>query len=564
MTYPLIDDDKFQDKILSKFEKYKIPSRKPSFNELCFPKDFTYQLPQLFVSKFINPKTSYKGLLVFHKIGAGKTCAAILTALQWIGKRRIIFIVPASLVGNIYKEFRSQCTGNKYVKQSERNKLDTLNPLTKEYKDLISEINERIDEDVEIYSFHKYVMMVEKGTINLRNTLVIVDEVQNIVSEKGSFYNTILTSFQKSPKDTRIVIMSATPIFDKPVEMALTLNLLRPTNVLPVGKEFNEIFLKQDKKGKLVMKNRELLKEMISGYISFSPGAPSHAFPEKIVKIIKCEMSNFQYECYKTVEEQEGKPDFKNILKLSNAFFIGSRMISNVCYPNKKVNEKGLESFVGRKLHIDNICKFSIKFQKIISKTKSIKGPSIVYSNFREYGGIEAFVKVLDANGYINVLDPDAHKKKYNKKRYGLWTGREDMIDKETSKSIYNSPDNADGSMLKIMIISPSGKEGLSLLRTRSMHIMEPYWNSSRIAQVIGRGIRYCSHKDLPIDERNVQVFMYIAVSPSTRKRHKTIDEYIYKIMLDKDVVLNEFYQVMQDASIDKKLFKNALKFIED
>lgn len=561
MAYPLIDDEAFQDKILTKYEKYKIPGKKPSFNEICFPKQFTYQLPQLFVSKFINPKTHYKGLLVFHKIGAGKTCAAILTALEWIGKRKIIFIVPASLVGNVYKEFRSQCTGNKYVKASERNKLDTLNPLTHEYKELINTINKRIDKDVDIYSFHKYIMLIEKSQINLHNTLIIVDEVQNIVSEKGSFYSTILSSFQQSPKSTRIVIMSATPIFDKPVEMALTLNLLRPTNILPTGKDFNEMFIGQNKKGKPIMKNKELLTEMIRGYISFSPGAPSHAFPTERLHLVRCEMSKFQYECYITVEEQEGKPDFKNILKLSNAFFIGSRMISNVCYPNKKVNEKGLESFTGKKLHIDNICRYSIKFQKIIQKAKSIRGPAIVYSNFREYGGIEAFIKVLEYNGYIDALHPDAHKKKYNKKRFGLWSGREEMIDKETSKNIYNSSDNSDGTLMKFMIISPSGKEGLSLLRSRSIHIMEPYWNSSRIAQVKGRGIRFCSHKDLPIDERIVDVFIYIAVAP-TVKKHKTIDEYIYKIMKDKDTVLDEFYQVMQDSAVDKKLFANAKKFI--
>ena len=560
MVYPTIGEDKFQDKIEDKFKLYKIPGKKPSFNELCFPQEFTHQLPQLFVSKFINPKTNYKGLLVFHKIGAGKTCAAIMIGLEWLTKRRVIFIVPASLVGNVYKEFRTKCAGNKYVKSSERKILDKINPSTTEYIDLVEKINKRIDKDFEIYSFHKYVQLVKTNKINLKNALVIVDEVQNVVSEKGTFYSTILNSFQKSPASTRIVIMSATPIFDKPIELALTLNLLRPKNLLPVGTDFNTMFLKQDKKCKFTIKNKKLLKEMIKGYISFSPGAPSHAFPEQIFKVIKCEMSRFQFECYKTVEEQEGKPDFKNILKLSNDFFIGSRMMSNVCYPNKKINEKGLDSFEGKKLHINKIGKFSIKFQKIIQKGKSITGPAIVYSNFRGYGGIDAFIKVLDYNGYINVLDVNAIDKKYNKKRYGLWSGKEKMPLKEMTKDIYNSKGNMDGSLLKFMIISPSGKEGLSLLRTRSLHIMEPYWNSSRIAQVIGRGIRYCSHKDLPIDERNVHVFMYISVAPT---RYKTVDEYIYKMMLDKNKLLDKFYQVMKEASVDYKLFANARKFTD-
>ena len=480
--------------------------------------------------------------------------------MEWVSRRRVIFIVPASLVGNLYKEFRSGCTGNKYINLVERKKLDTLDPRDPIYINLIKTIDERIDKDYDIYSFHKYVNLVEKGDMNLANALVIVDEVQNIVSETGLFYQTFLKSFQKSPSSTRIVVMSATPIFDKPIEIALTLNLLKPINILPIGNDFNTTFLDVNDKGEHVIKNKELLCSLMSGYISFSPGAPSIAFPDKIIKLVRCEMSPFQFECYKTVEEQEGKPDFKNILKLSNAFFIGSRMISNICYPNKRVNENGIESFKGRKLHIDKICRYSIKFQKIIIKAKSVKGPSIVYSNFREYGGIEPFTKVLEYNGYINITDPNSDDKKYNKKRYGLWTGRESMSDKELSKSIYNHKDNFDGSMLKFMIISPSGKEGLSLYRTRSIHIMEPYWNSSRIQQVIGRGIRYCSHKDLPLEERNVQIFIYISVAPI--KQYKTIDEYIYKMMVDKDLILKQFYTVMEDAAIDKKLFANAKKFI--
>ena len=257
MEFPKLTDPKFQDKILKKFSQYEIPNTKPSFWDLCFPDDFTYQLPQLFVSKFINPKTPYKGLLVFHKIGAGKTCAAIQIAEQWVDKRNVIFIVPASLVGNVYKEFRSECTGNKYVTISERKKLLNLNPLKDEYQDLLETINSRIDEKYQIYSYHKYVDLVNSKKINLKNSLVIIDEVQNIVSESGSFYKVILNSLQKSPDSTRIVVMSATPIFDKPIELALTMNLLKPDNILPTGTKFNDTFLDITRSRKRLMPLRK-------------------------------------------------------------------------------------------------------------------------------------------------------------------------------------------------------------------------------------------------------------------------------------------------------------------
>lgn len=555
--YPDITDNNFQNKIANVFSKYKISDEKISFKSLCFPNQFTYQLPQLFVSKFTHPNTIYKGLLIFHKIGAGKTGSSILIGLQWYKQRKVIYIIPASLVSNLYKEFRSEFTGNLYVSKKEREILQSLHPTSKEYLDLVTEINERIDKDFIILSFHKYINLINSGELNLNNSIVIIDEVQNIVSERGSFYKDILKSLQESPKSTRIIVMSGTPIFDKPVELALTINLLKPTKILPVGKKFNEMFLLEED-NKYSIKNGKLLKEMIKGYISYFPGAPKIAFPKEIIKIVHCEMSNFQYKSYKMVLNREGHPDFKDILKLSNAFYIGSRMISNISFPNKKVGIKGLESLTGKYLDFKNIKKYSVKFDKIIKRIRKIEGPAIVYSNFREFGGIDPFIKMLEYNGYVNVLSESANNKSFDKKRFAIWSGKETMIEKETSKNIYNMPANANGNLLKIMIISPSGKEGLSLFRTRSLHVLEPYWNWSRLAQIFGRGSRFCSHKDLAKDDRTIQIFIYIATSP---EKEKTIDVHIWELMLRKKKLLQEFYDVIIDSAVDKQLFANSKKF---
>ena len=47
------------------------------------------------------------------------------------------------------------------------------------------------------------------------------------------------------------------------------------------------------------------------------------------------------------------------------------------------------------------------------------------------------------------------------------------------------------------MLGSPSIKEGVSLLRTEQVHILEPYWNISRMLQIIGRAIRFVHIKML-------------------------------------------------------------------
>jgi hypothetical protein len=80
----------------------------------------------------------------------------------------------------------------------------------------------------------------------------------------------------------------------------------------------------------------------------------------------------------------------------------------------------------------------------------------------------------------------------------------------------FNSETNKYGSDIKIMLGSSVFKEGISLLNVRQIHILEPWHNRSRIEQVIGRGIRHCSHRQLLPSERNVSIYQYISTYNSS------------------------------------------------
>ena len=172
-----IKDPSFQKEIKKKYSKYIIKTN-PSFKDFCYPPKFTYQLPQLFVADFMNPNTNFKGLLLYHKIGAGKTCASVNIAEQWKHKKKIMFVCPASLIGNMYKELRSQCAKNEYISDKERKELSNLDPNMKEYDDLVNKINSRIDKHYTIISYNKFVDLSNKRKIDLTNYILIIDEVQ--------------------------------------------------------------------------------------------------------------------------------------------------------------------------------------------------------------------------------------------------------------------------------------------------------------------------------------------------------------------------------------------------
>jgi hypothetical protein len=66
------------------------------------------------------------------------------------------------------------------------------------------------------------------------------------------------------------------------------------------------------------------------------------------------------------------------------------------------------------------------------------------------------------------------------------------------------------GNIIKIIMITASGAEGISLKNVRNVHITEPYWHPVRMEQVIGRARRICSHQDLPKELRTVDVYLYL------------------------------------------------------
>ena len=127
-------------------------------------------------------------------------------------------------------------------------------------------------------------------------------------------------------------------------------------------------------------------------------------------------------------------------------------------------------------------------------------------------------------------------------------------------------------------MITASGAEGISLKNCRHVHIIEPYWHPVRIQQVIGRARRICSHQELPVEERNIKVFMYLMtfseeqikddqLSPELMLKDKssidnktvlTTDEYIFEKANLKEELNKNFILTMKEAAIDCNLHKSS------
>ena len=137
--------------IAKEFKKYKIPISNEKMEEFCLPKKFTLQpqqklLPDLLTSSMSPWKidSDIRGILVYHQIGAGKTCTAIAIAEEFKKKLNIMVVLPAALVGNFVNELRSECPGDTYITDDERKKLKDLKPGDKIFENIMIKSQERI------------------------------------------------------------------------------------------------------------------------------------------------------------------------------------------------------------------------------------------------------------------------------------------------------------------------------------------------------------------------------------------------------------------------------------
>ena len=140
-TYPTPDDKNFQEKIFKKREFYyhKIPQRdklekyediKKYRDEIC-KGDFALREQQILLNNFLSPETPYKGLLIMHGTGTGKTCTAISIAEQFKDqvKKYNTKVFILTFGPNNKETFKSEllfCTGETYLKNK-----DLLNQLKK-------------------------------------------------------------------------------------------------------------------------------------------------------------------------------------------------------------------------------------------------------------------------------------------------------------------------------------------------------------------------------------------------------------------------------------------------
>ena len=318
---------------------------------------------------------------------------------------------------------------------------------------------------------------------------------------------------------------------------------------LKMNKYFEEVYnyfeeIEEEKEKISRRMNRGKVGDNMSTYASYTRQACNFVFPpisSKITGEKRPRPGKFRIKDKEAVILDEGKDldkkqqmlnekeVFKEYLKANNEYI---RELVNYfkefLRKDKKNNhtlKDDIKSFFGeyngslsefvkkenkKSLLFEIMYKCSPKMMHIIFNILKSPGSVMVYSNYVAMEGLQVFKIYLSFFGFISFNDDEELKKSSKNKnlskdhyRYIEFHGGIDKKLREENKKIFNTKENMRGNLIKLIMISPSGAEGINLSNVRQVHIMEPFWNEVRIEQVIGRAIRQCEHKNLPMKEKN-------------------------------------------------------------
>ena len=205
---------------------------------------------------------------------------------------------------------------------------------------------------------------------------------------------------------------------------------------------------------------------------------------------------------------------------------------------------------------LKELYRYSPKYTCMICHVYNSPGPTILYTAYVRMEGTEILKVYLSCAGFVeyNLKNNDL---KTDYRRFVEYNGLIDQKIRSEYQKAYNNSENIHGKLIKCILLSQAGSEGINLYNVRQIHIAEPHWNEALMEQVIGRGIRRCSHQRLPPEERIVDVYRYkMTFSNKNIKEKLTTDEHIEKVALDKTSIINKFLKAIKEVAVDCELNK--------
>lgn len=554
---------------------------------------FEKAMYQQLVAHYLARRSPYRSLLLFHQLGTGKTCSAISIAEALLADsapggasgavggpgQKVWVVLSAALKDNfevnVFDPARvvmddaalhAQCTGDLYKRmiygwktmdaETRQRKITAL--IRSRYRfftyDGFAEEIKRIREDGGDAALSR----------ELRGVLLIVDEAHNLrVEESDKKAAEALELFAQHGEDTRIVLLTATPMYNEANEILWLLAILTQNDRHPNAlnpRRLPTLFARGAATGAAAgagarPQTLAVVAQLAGEYISYIRGTNPFTFAARLsprdsgLPVLVEEWAEpIRDGLFTTPLGANQARAIARMNKSDTTLF----QAANICYPSVdgrtfKVGKDGFdmtftETDADKPIQVtythpekmplypdaDHLGSIGAKLMLAAEMAASAEGIVVVYSQF-VWGGIVPLAVALEHLGMMrygtrNILrgarirprsaglpapPPGAN--------YAILT-RDVRVMGDTNirqtLAAINAPENRDGRNIKVVLITPVAGEGISFQNVREVHVLDPWYHLNRLDQVIGRGIRKCSHTGLPVDQRNVTVFLHTAVPP--------------------------------------------------
>ena len=336
ILYPDLNDKEFAYKIASKKEfadtKYdgSLEPIKQKADEMC-ESDFELMPHQVFIKNFLSYQTPYNSLLLYHGLGSGKTCSAIGVAeesrsyMKQTGEIKPILVIASP---NVQDNFRIQLFNENKLKEEGglwnlnvcigNTLLNEINPTSIigfKRDRVIAQINTIIRRSYEFMGYNEFANYISrkisvpddsghseqtKKQMTLKNIkkyfnnrLIIIDEIHNLTlaDNKQKATSQYLHMIAKHSENMRLLLLSATPMYNSPTEIVWLVNLMNLNDKRGIISS-TDIFTKDGNFKKLSQEERiqhpekedgrEILKRKLTGYVSYVRGENPYTFPYRV------------------------------------------------------------------------------------------------------------------------------------------------------------------------------------------------------------------------------------------------------------------------------------------
>lgn len=553
-----------------------------------------------------NQRFTLSDLTVTHN--SGKTCVAV-GAIENIRHERdglgnsftgaFYLAKNKELVENFVNELIFVCTDGRYIPEN----YDKLTIQEKKVRK-----NKAIHDYYKTNTFESFAnelstMSTQMMKLNYNNKIIVIDEIHHLRendTKKGlDIYNQI-HKFLHTIEGCKILLMSGTPMKNSVDEIASVMNLILPLDKqLPIGNEFIQEFFNTSQLGVHMIKPEKVqeLKDAFRGKISFVKAIKSDIkklfIGEKVGKLLHYkvaidEMSLFQSQAYAQAYESDTKVG-------KNSFFVNSVQAILFVYPDGSYGNEGFTKYVNKiakpgksyaytlstelmnalrapthEEMLENIAKYSSKYAASIRNillAREQKKLYFIYNRFISGSGLILFSLILELFGFSKATGLE--KPGDNRSRYAAIIGLSSNNQLRSLMDRYNNPDNKNGDIIQVIMGTKKISEGFSLKNVLIEDIHTPWFNYAETEQVLARGIRFGSHKDLinsGMKKINVEIFQRVSIPKSTKIQQEggdsvrltkganspqSIDLLMYEISEIKDVSIKGVERIIRESAID-------------